>query len=209
MLWRLLFWLTDTLRVQARTHKKILLWLTFCLVVGIAAGITAIVISGIGADDINYHLVDANIRNMASISANFGGFIWQRLLTLLWPVVLLFVLALLWRGFTVLIFPIIVMQGYWLCVSVWWTICYYTVNAVFLLAFYLIWLLLVSAILMVATLWAIKMAQNIRQCNYHMRGHWRPLWRGLVVICAVGVVLGTLEFLVFTCFLGRIVYKPL
>lgn len=203
------FWLLDTLRIKFAIYKRTCLWLLLWLVLGIVLAIISIAVGGIGTGDINTRLIDGNILNMAAVSPNIGGFIWQRLLTIVLPVLLVATAALISKWTALIIFPFILMHGYWLCISFWWTWCYYSVNAIFLLVFYGFWLLMVTAVMIAGTLWALHLAAQIREANWQCRGYWWPVLRGLVIITAVSLALGILEYLVCICFLGRIVYKPL
>ena len=199
----------DTLRVKWAVYQRTAWWLLFWLVVGVVFGVISIAVGDIGAGDINTKLIDGNILNMAGVAPGVGTFLWQRGLTILVPVLLLFGCALLGRVATLAVWPFVVLHGYWLCLSLWWTWCYYTVNAVFLLAFYGLWLIVVTAVLFAGILWALNLAAQIRETHWRCAGGWGRLWSGLALLTAVSIVLGLLEYLVFAWFLGRIVYKPL
>lgn len=201
-------WLCSGLRVKYEVYKKTLWWLVFWVAVGVALAIVSLAVGGIGTDDINHHLIDGNILNMANPDAGAGGFIGQRLLSLFLPTLVLFVLALISRFTALALFPLVIMHGYWLCLSVWWTFMFYAFNAIFLMAFYLVWLVLVTAVLLVALIWAYDLARTLRERRCSWRGAMGNIFRGLVVLVAVAVVMGLIEYLVFWAILGRIVYKP-
>ena len=205
---RLWLWLCSGLRLKYQIYKRTLWWLVFWVAVGIVLAIVSLMIGGVGTDDVNYHLIDGNILNMADVDAGVGGFIWQRVLSLLLPPLVLFVLALISRFTALALFPLVLMHGYWLCLTVWWTFMFYSFNAIFLLAFYLLWLILVTAALLVTLIWVYDLARTIRERHYSCRGLWGNIFRGLVVLVAVAVVMGLIEYLVFWAILGRIVYKP-
>lgn len=205
---RLWLWLCSGLRVKYEVYKKTLWWLVFWIVVGIALAIVSLVVGGIGTDDINHHLIDGNILNMADANASVGGFIGQRISSLLLPPLVLFVLALLSRFTALALFPLVMMHGYWLCLTIWWAFMFYSFNAILLMAFYLVWLLLVTAVLLVALIWVYDLARTIRERHFCCRGLWWHMLRGVVLLILVAVGLGLLEYLVFWAFLGRIVYKP-
>lgn len=206
---RLWLWLCSGLRLKYQIYQRTLWWLIFWLAVGMVLAIVSLAVGGIGTGDINYHLIDGNILNMANPDAGIGGFIWQRMVTLFVPVLLLWGLALLSRFTAFAIFPLVLMHGYWLCLSVWWTFMYYSFNAIFLLLFYLVWLVLVTAVLLVALIWVYAWARTVREQRYRCRGLWWPLLRGTLLLLVVTLIMGCFEYLVFWAVLGRIVYKPL
>lgn len=175
---RLWLWLCSGLRLKYQIYRRTLWWLVFWLVVGSVLAIISLAIGGVGTDDINYHLIDGNILNMADPNAGIGGFIWQRMVTLFVPVLILLGLALLSRWTALAIFPLVLMHGYWLCLTVWWTFMYYSFNALFLLLFYLVWLVLVTVVLLVALIGVYDWARTVREQRYHCRGLWWPLLRG-------------------------------
>lgn len=205
---RLWLWLCSCWRIKYEVYKRTWWWLVFWLVVGVVLAIVSLMIGSIGTDDINHRLIDGNILQMANVDAGIGGFIWQRLLSLVLPALVLFVLALLSRFTALAIFPLVLMHGYWLCLSVWWTFMYYSFNAIFLLAFYLLWLLLVTVVLFAALIWVYDLARSIREQRYRCRGLWGNIWRGTALLLAIAVLMGVFEYLVFWALLGRIVYKP-
>lgn len=204
-----LWWcrLLDFLRVQWKNYKSTLCWLVFWLIAGAVLGIVTIIVSDIGVDDINYRLIDGNILNAASTGASIGSFIWQRILSLAVPVIVVFVFARMSRFTVVVIYPLVLIHGYWLAVAVWWVFFYYSFTAILLLAFYLFWLLLVTAILFAGLLWALQWGSHCRTCRGQRS--WWLIIRGAGIIIGVAVVLGFFEYLVFWTVLGKIVYKPL
>ena len=202
-----LWWcrLCDYLRIQWRTYRTFFIWLAFFVVVGVVLGIVSIVLGGVEADEINYNLIDGNILNATSIDASMGGFIWQRILSLAIPVIVVFV-GSIFSGFTALIiFPVVLMQGYWLSVAIWWVFFYYSLPAILLIIFYAAWLLLVTVILLIALVWAYQWGGYCRGCRG--RHPWGAIFRGICIIVGLAVVLGFLEYLVFWTILGKIVYK--
>lgn len=206
---KLWFWLLNTLRVKWAVYRKTALWLLFWLVVGVVWGIITIAMGDIGADDINTKLIDRNLLNMAGVAPGVGTFLWQRVQSIVVPVLLLFGCALLGRAGSLAVWPFMVLHGYWLCLSFWWTWRYYHVNAVFLLAFYGFWLIMVTAVLGAGILWALNLAAQLRDSRWHGAGGWGRFWSGVAWLTVVSVVMGAIEYLVFAWFLGRIVYKPL
>lgn len=206
---RLWLWLTSGLRLKYQVYRRTLWWLVVWLVVGIVLAIISLAVGGVGVDDINYHLIDGNILQMADPNAGIGGFIWQRILALCLPPLVLLVLALISRFTALAIFPLVLMHGYWLCLSVWWTFMYYSFNAIFLLTFYLIWLTLVTVVLFVALIGVYAWARTVREQHFRCRGWWWTLLRGAVLLTAVAVIMGIFEYLVFWTMLGRIVYRPI
>ncbi|MCM1404624.1 MAG: hypothetical protein NC133_03970 [Prevotella sp.] len=195
----------DFLRVQGKKYRSTLVWFVVWLVGGIVFAIITLAVSGVGVDDINYHLIDGNILNAASANASIGSFIWQRILSLALPILVVFVLATLARWTTLAVYPVVLVHGYWLTIAVWWVFFYYSFTALLLLAFYIIWLLLVTALLFAGLLWAVQWGSH---CRTERHRQWGSILRGAVIIVGIAVVLGFFEYLVFWTVLGKIVYKP-
>ena len=196
----------DALRLQWQKYRATFFWLVFWLVVGIIMGIVSIYLSDVEVDDINYKLLDGNLLNAAS-GGNLGNFIWQRICSIIFPVAIVFGLAWLSRVTALVIYPVVFIHGYWLAIAVWWVIFYYSFSAILLLAFYAVWLLLVTAVLLSALIWAMRLGRILRTCPCQFM--WREFWRGWLLLIAVAVVSGICEYLVFWVILGKIVYKPL
>lgn len=197
-------------RVQWQKYKKTLVWLLVWLVAGVVLGIVTLFVTDVGVDEINYHLIDGNILNATALDSSMGSFIWQRVLSIAIPVLVVLVLAWLSRVTAYAVFPVIMVHGYWLAVAIWWTFFYYSFTAILLIVFYLVWLLVVTAVILVGMLWALQSGESLRlrgQCGRAEKNRWLIL-RGAVVLIGVAVVLGFFEYLVFWTVLGKIVYKP-
>lgn len=197
-------------RVQWQKYKKTLVWLLVWLVAGVVLGIVTLFVTDVGVDEINYHLIDGNILNATALDSSMGSFIWQRVLSIAIPVLVVLVLAWLSRVTAYAVFPVIMVHGYWLAVAIWWTFFYYSFTAILLIVFYLVWLLVVTAVILVGMLWALQSGESLRlrgQCGRSEKNWWLIL-RGAVVLIGVAVVLGFFEYLVFWTVLGKIVYKP-
>ncbi len=207
----ILLWskLLDFLRVQWRRYKTTFCWLLVWLCAGIIIGIITLIISNIAVDDINYRLIDGNILNATAINSSLGSFIWQRILSLAMPILVVLIFACLSRFTALVVFPVIFMHGYWCAVAVWWIFFYYSLPAILVLIFYVLWLAVVTAVLMAGLLWALQCSESFRNsdkiCQPNYR--WRNLFRGIAVISVVAVILGFVEYLVFWTVLGKIVYK--
>jgi len=201
------FRLVEQLRVQWKKYRRTLIWLAVWCVVGAVLGIVTIVIGHVDIEGINYQLIDGNILNATAIGSSIGSFIWQRILSLAIPVIVVFCLAMLSRVTALVIFPVVLMHGYWLSVAIWWVFFYYSLPAIFVIIFYTVWLLLVTAILLVGLVWAFQWGSCCRTCVG--KRPWGTVIYGASVLIVVAVVLGVLEFLVFWTVLGKIVYKPL
>ncbi len=201
------FGLLERLSVQWKKYRRTYFWLIFWCVVGAVLGIVTIVIGDVDIEGINYQLIDGNILNATAIGSSIGSFIWQRILSLTIPVFVVFIFAMLSRFTTLMIFPVVVMHGYWLSVAIWWVFFYYSLPAIFVIIFYTVWLLLVTAILLVGLIWALEWGNYCRTC--YKKRPWGKVVYGVVILIVVAVVLGFLEFLVFWTVLGKIVYKPL
>lgn len=202
-----LWWcrLCDYLRVQWRTYRVFLLWLLVFCVGGAVLGIVTIVIGDVAVDEINYQLIDGNILNATALDPSMGGFLWQRILSLAVPVIVVFV-GSLFSGFTgLLIFPVVLMHGYWLSVAIWWVFFYYSLPAILVIIFYTIWLLIVSAILLAFLVWAYQYGRDCRTCVG--KRPWGAVVRGACLLIGIAVALGFFEYLVFWTVLGKIVYK--
>ena len=207
-----LWWckLLDFLRVQWRKYKSTFWWLLVWLIGGIILGIVTVFVTDVAATEINYSLIDGNILNATAVGSNIGNFIWQRILSIAVPVLVVFVFASLSRFTALAIFPVIFIHGYWLAIAVWWVFFYYSLTAILLLIFYLIWLIIVTAVIMAGLLWALQCGENIRnrgsQCG--KTSNIGLILRGTLILIGVAVVLGFFEYLVFWTVLGKIVYKP-
>lgn len=202
--------LLDFLRVQWRKYKSTLYWLLVWLVAGIVLGIVTLIINDVEVSEINYRLIDGNILNATSINAGMGSFIWQRILSLLVPISLVLLLASVSRVTSWVVFPVVLMHGYWLAVAVWWIFFYYGLTAILLLVFYVLWLLVVTAVLLAGLLWALQTGENLRiggGSDCAQKRDWGALLRGMAIIIGIAVVLGFVEYLVFWTILGKIVYK--
>lgn len=199
--------LCDFMRLQWRTYRALFCWLLVWLVVGAVLGIVTIVIGNVAVDQINYHLIDGNILNATSLSPSMGGFVWQRILSLIVPMIVVFVMAWLSRVTALIIFPVVLMHGYWLSVAIWWVFFYYSLPAILVIIFYTVWLLLVTAILFVGLVWALQWGNDCR-CLVGGRP-WGAMIRGISIMIVVAVVFGLLEYMVFCTVLGKIVYKGL
>lgn len=201
--------LADFMQVQWKQHRTMLVWLVVWLVAGAVFGIVTLYLGAIEAEDINYHLIDINIIHVTTADSGIGSFIWGRFLSLVLPVVVVFGLAALSRVTACAIFPVVFIHGYWLTVAVWWIWFYFRLSAILLLAFYTVWLLLVTAVLLIGLIWAWRWGTELRTNNCPGQSHWGAIARGAGILAAVAVVLGVFEYLVFWTVLGKIVYKAL
>lgn len=200
--------LLDFLRVQWRQYKSTFYWLLVWLCAGIVIGIITLIISNIAVDDINYRLIDGNILNATAINSSLGSFVWQRILSLVIPVLVVLIFACLSRVTALMVFPVVLMHGYWCAVAVWWTFFYYSLPAILVLIFYILWLVVVTAVLLAGLLWALQCGEQFRNSkNCDSNHRWANLFRGLAIISGVAVILGFIEYLVFWTVLGKIVYK--
>ena len=204
--------LLDFLRVQWRKYKTTFCWFLVCLVIGIILGIITLYLGDVGVDNINYRLIDGNLLNATSIDSSLGNFVWQRILSLALPIIVVLILATISKLTALAVFPMVLMHGYWLAVAVWWTFFYYNLTAILVLVFYIVWLLIVTLVLFAGLLWALQCGENFRQSggktNCPPTRNWGVFWRGVALIVGVAVVMGFLEYLVFWTILGKIVYKP-
>lgn len=200
--------LLGTLRVQWQKYKTTLIWLVVWLVAGVVLGIVTIFATDVTVGDINYHLIDGNILNATAIGSSMGSFIWQRVLSIAVPVLVVLMFALLSRVTAYAVFPVIMVHGYWLAIAVWWTFFYYSFTALLLIIFYLLWLLVVTAVILAGMLWALQCGANFREQQCTKCKAWLDVLRGAGVLIVVAVGLGFLEYLVFWTVLGKIVYKP-
>ena len=208
-----LWWyrLLDWLRVKWQRYKATLIWLLVCLGAGVVVGIITLYVSDVSVGEINYHLIDGNILNATAVGSSMGNFIWQRILSVVLPVLLVLIMAAISRVTSWLIFPVVFMQGYWLVMAVWWMFFYYGFTALLLIIFYTLWLLVVTAVLLAGLLWALQCGENFRQSGAQHCGqgaNWLAVLRGTGILIGVAIVLGFLEYLVFWTVLGKIVYKP-
>lgn len=195
-------------QVQWRKYRSTLVWLVVWLVLGLVLGIITLIVTGVDVSAINYHLIDGNILNATAVNSSLGGFIWQRVLSILIPVTLVFLGACLSKVTALVVFPVIMMHGYWLAVAVWWTFFYYNFTALLLVVFYALWLLVVTVVILVGMLWALACGESFRHGRQGCcSSRWRQLWRGVGVLITAAVVLGFVEYLVFWTVLGKIVYK--
>lgn len=206
-----LWWyrLLDWLRVQWHKYKTTLIWLLVCLGAGVIVGIVTLYISDVTVSDINYQLIDGNILNATAVGSTMGNFIWQRILSLMLPTLLVLVMAAISRVTVWTIFPVCFMHGYWLVMAAWWMFFYYSFTAILLIVFYVLWLLIVTVVLLAGLLWALQCGENFRhskQCNQSK--NWLAVLRGTTILIGVALVLGFIEYLVFWTILGKIVYKP-
>ncbi len=208
---QVLLWykLLNFLRVQWQKYKATLCWLLVWLVAGIILGVVTLIVTGIGVDEINYSLIDGNILNATTIGSSLGNFIWQRVLSITIPIIVVLGFACLSRITAFAVFPIIMIHGYWFAVAVWWTFFYYNFTALLLLIFYVLWLILVTVVILAGMLWALQCSENFRnssrQCGRQQ--HWQMLLRGIIILIVLAVILGFCEYLVFWTVLGKIVYK--
>jgi len=202
-----LWWcrLIDYLRVQWKTYRATMCWLAVCLVLGAVLGIVTICIGDVEVDNINYQLIDGNILNATAIGVGMGSFVWQRILSLAVPVLVVFVFAALSRWTGCVLFPIVLMHGYWFSVALWWVFFYYSFSAILVIMFYAVWLMIVTAILFVGLVWAYQWGCHCRTCRG--KREWGCIVRGACCLIGVAVVMGFLEYLVFCTVLGKIVYK--
>ena len=211
---KVLWWyrLLDFLRVQWQKYKATFIWLLVWLIAGLVFGIVTIYLGKVGVDDINYHLIDGNLLNATATNSSIGNFIWQRVLSLILPITLVLILASIARFTALIVYPVVLIHGYWLAVAVWWTFFYYNVTAILLLVFYIICLLLVTAILLAGLLWALQCGANFRNSggsqNCPQIQNWGNVLRGALIIIGIAICLGIFEYLVFWTVLGKIVYKP-
>ncbi|MCQ2381692.1 MAG: hypothetical protein MJ054_00095 [Clostridia bacterium] len=206
------FWyhLLDYLRTQWRKYKSTICWLIVCLIAGIVFGVITIIVTDVAVGDINYHLIDGNILNATSTGSSMGNFIWQRVLSIAVPVIVVMIFASISRFTALAVFPVVFIHGYWLAIAIWWTFFYYSFTALLLIIFYVFWLLLVTAVLLGGLLWALQCGENMRISGKHCESKrdWGFLIKGSVILIGIAVLLGFFEYLVFWTILGKIVYKP-
>lgn len=195
-------------RVQWQKYKATLVWLVVWLVAGIVLGIVTVFVTDVSVSEINYHLIDGNILNATTIGSSMGGFIWQRVLSIAIPVLVVLILAWISRVTAYGVFPVIMMHGYWLAIAVWWTFFYYSFTALLLIIFYILWLLVVTVVILAGLLWALQCGENLRDKRCTRGQAWWYFLRGAVILISIAVVLGFFEYLVFWTVLGKIVYKP-
>ena len=209
MFGRLWGWLTSGLRVKYQEYRKTWWWLVVCLIAGIGLAVVSLLIANPGVDDINTSLLDGNVLNMASVDASIGNFMWQRVLSILLPVLVVLVAAALSAWTAWLLFPLVLMHGYWVCFTLWWTFMYFNISAILLLVFYVVWLVVVTLVLCVGVIWASTCGAALRVCHGRNKRGWLAVLKGLTILVVTAVVLGVVEYLIFYLILGRIVYKPL
>ena len=199
--------LLDLLRIQGKRYRTTFCWLLVWLVVGAVLGIVTLVVGDVEVDGINYRLIDGNLLNATAIHPSMGSFIWQRILSLLVPILIVFICALISRVTAWIIFPLVLVHGYWLSVAIWWVFFYFSFPAILVIIFYTVWLLLVTAILLAGLIWAFRCGGECRTC--HGKWQWGAILRGFVLVFGIAVVFGLFEYLIFCTILGKIVYKAL
>jgi hypothetical protein len=98
------------------------------------------------------------------------------------------------------------LQGYWTAISIWWTVQKYALGGVFILLFYLIWMFVVMAVLVVSIIWIMKLCANIRRVGFRAGFNLREVLIGMSVLFGVEIGLAVFEYLIYWVFLGRLVY---
>jgi hypothetical protein len=206
MVVRVWLWLLDLLKVNFALHKKIILWFWLLVAVGIVIGIIAIPQQGIVTSDINSNFIDQNINHSVAVNSSIGSFIWGRLITIFLPLLLLFLFCIMSNVTALIVFPFMALQGYWLVMTVWWTMNKYALGSIMLLGFYAVWLVLVLQVLIAAVVWVMKMAAAIRRLGFRCGFSWHELSVGIGVIVGIEISLAAVEYLVYWVFLARIIY---
>ena len=207
MLIRLWHSLCDALKINFGIYKKMLFWFAVCLILGIILGIITAADENVTIEEINKRLIDQNILHSAAVDTRLGSFVWERILSIFVPLLLLFALALL-SDFTALCtFAYMVLHGYWLALSVWWTIEFYAMGSIFILAFYIVWLLIVTAVLIAGCIWVMKLAGPIRCLGFRAGCKTKEIITGVLVLLGIALALAILEHLVYWVFLGKLVFK--
>ena len=211
MQWLWWYHLLSWLQVKWQKYKATLIWLLVFLVAGLIVGIITLYVSHVSASEINFTLIDGNILNATALGSSLGSFIWQRLLSLIIPILLVLIMAAIARFTSYIVFPVIFMHGYWLTIAMWWMFFYYGFTAILLIIFYTLWLLIVTVILLAGLIWALQCGENFRQSggkNCSQSHNWRLVLRGTLIIITAAIIVGFLEYFVFWTILGKIVYKP-
>jgi hypothetical protein len=206
MLMRCWLWLSDTLKISFKQHKKIILWFCVCILAGVLIGIITLFTNDITVEDINKNFIDQNILTSTSTNAGVGSFIWQRLISAILPLILIFVLSVISGWTAMIVFPFMFMQGYWAVVSVWWVAQEYAMTAAALLCFYAIWMIVVLTVLSAVVIWVMKIASVIRRVGFRAGFNYREILTGMFILLWVEVISALFEYLVYFVFLGRIVY---
>ncbi len=203
-----LLWAKDSLQVNFKIHKKLILWLSLFFVIGIIIAIVTVSTQTIDIDQINIYFIDNNIINSASIKKNFFSFIWHRVNSVLLPLTIIFLFASLSirLGHAASI-AFITMHGYWITVSIWWIFVYFEISAWLLGIFYIIWLLILSIIFIFSIVWLLKITQPICRMGIKNGCDFNELLKGGLIIVFYSLILGLLEYFTYWIILGRIVYK--
>jgi len=207
MLTRLWLWFCDTLKINFKTHKTILIWMSIFVTGGIVVGVITVGAGDITAREITIDFVDRNILNSAGANTTIGQFMVQRALAVFMPMLLLFGFGLIAGWLSFVIFPIMAFQGYWMVMSLWWTANFYSMGAGLLVAFYIVFLFASMLILAVGSIWVMRLANNIRRLGFRCGCNIQEILKGLGVILGAAVLLAVLEFLVYWVFLGRLVFR--
>jgi hypothetical protein len=208
MVVRAWLYLLDTLKVNFSLHKKIIIWFWIFILAGIAVAIISIPRQEITVDDISIRLIDKNIVNSSAVDSTLTGFIWGRLLSVFLPLALLFLFCILSNATALVVFPFMALQGYWLVMTVWWTMNQYALSSVLLLAFYAVWLVLMLQVLIAYVIWVMKLSASVRRVGFRCGFNMREFLVGTGVIVGVEVLSAVIEYLVYFVFLARIIYGP-
>lgn len=206
MLRRFFSYITDLLKINYRLHKRIIWSFAFCIALGITWGVITLSTREIGTDQIGSNFVDQNIINSASIDSTIGEYIVQRLITLFLPLALLFIMCVISKVTAWIVFPFMVLQGYWFVMTIWWTLQNYALGAFFLLAFYAVWLLLMLTVTVIAVIWLMNICRHIRKLGFRCGYNWKEFWFGMLILFGLQLFFAILEYMVYWVFLSRIVY---
>jgi hypothetical protein len=198
--------LLDLLKINFSLHKKVIIWFWILVLVGMTVAIVAIPRQAITVNDISTGLIDQNLINASAVNSSLFGFIWGRIMSVLLPLAVRFLFCILSKVSSFIVFPYIALQGYWLVMTVWWTLNKFALGSVVLLGFYAVWLVLLLQVLIACVIWVMKISSSIRRVGFRCGFNFREFSAGLGVIIGVEVLLAIFEYLVYFIFLARIIY---
>jgi hypothetical protein len=206
MLARFFFYITDSLKINYKLHKSIIWRFVLCILLGVILGIFTIYTRNVGVYEISSNFVDQNIINSAKVNSTIGEYMAQRVISLFLPLALLFVMSIISAFTAGVVFPYMVLQGYWFVITIWWTIQRYVLGSVALLSFYAVWLLLMMTVTVIAVIWLMPICTHIRKLGFRCGFNQKETWRGILILLAVQLIFAVIEYLVYWVFLARIVY---
>ena len=187
-------------------NRRIFIWIGICMLAGVVIGLITIFNPAVTAQRIGRNFIDSNILYSISPRAGFGNFIIARLLEFVLSAVFIFVLCQ--TAFTsTFTFGFIAFRTCSMTVNLWWIIARLGfITGGLLFVFYLIFFLLLLAVLAATAVFLMKQCAVIRSYGFRRGICWKTFFKSMLVFACVITIIAMLEWLCFWLIFSKIIW---